>query len=353
MYVFVFFLFRLALLLTSVQLQSVNAKWTLFAVTNSTNCAKALPSGYAKISTNWAGTGTGNAPPAYVSLAHRGLLHKHFLQKFYVDGVLKFQATWTFPEYKTLQKRFRRAKDYGEYVEYEIIDYTASNGVPVRTHGSDKTKWFFSSTSNDPMGKLSETTKTSGFSDQGGTWGISIGTVDSSNVDDCGAKKSVWWGHENCKSASDFRSCDMYQHSNSHSSTAEPKRSNNIVNLMYAGSPTYNYGRLPGTNGYTWPNVIGGTEMTGCAVPGVYKDLSGNTFDAFQPADFTPKSTITSGSKESYLLTFINPSKSLATYDANRKIESYSESEKYDLYLTVPDTWPNLRESAKFSFSHP
>ena len=40
-------LLHLILLLT--QLQLTNAAWTLFAVTNSTHCAKSLPTGYKKI----------------------------------------------------------------------------------------------------------------------------------------------------------------------------------------------------------------------------------------------------------------------------------------------------------------
>ena len=340
-------LLHLILLLT--QLQLTNAAWTLFAVTNSTHCAKSLPTGYKKINIgNWVG-GNGPAPSAYVSLAHREFMHKSFLQKFYVGGVLKFQATWTFPEYKKLQQRFNRAKNYGEFVEYEIIDFTATDGVPKRHVGVNSAKWHFSAQAGDPMGKLYATAAPDLFSSMGGTWGLASGTIDSSDTSTCGSAKTIWWGHENCKAAKDDGSCDKYQHSNSHNPNAAPKRSTDIVNLMYAGSPDYNYGRE--TTGFTWPSgPIDGTRMSGCAVPG---DFSLND-DGVNFGSFDVETRQSSGSRNNdYELTFVNPAPGLVAYDSTKTDSDYPTAEKYDLFLTIPDTWPNVDSNTKFSFSHP
>ena len=339
-----------ALLLVAVvlQLQLANAAWTLFAVTNSSHCGKSLPTGYDKINIGTWNGGSGSAPSAYVSTAHRELKHKYFKQKFYVDGELKFETLWTFPEYKTLQKRFQRAKNYGEFVEYEIIDYTATDNIPVRHTGVDSTKWFFSKQASDPMGSAFVSDQTL-FSKMGGTWGLGSGVIDSSTTSSCGASSTTWWGHENCKAAKDEGACDKYQHSNNHNPNADPKRSDNIVSLMYAGSPSYNYART--STGFTWPGgTIDGTRMSGCAVLGKYKTSSAIA----EYGTFTVLTTAPSGStNEDYELTFVNPSSSLTAFDATKSRDDYNTDDMYDIYLTIPETWPNLDSSASFTFAHP
>jgi hypothetical protein len=188
----------------------------------------------------------------------------------------------------------------------------------------------------------------------GGTWGLSVGTVDSSNSDTCGEKKAIWWGHENCKSAVDEGNCNQYQHSNNHNPNAATKKSDNIVNLMYAGSPDYNYGREP--SNFKWPSgPINGTRMSGCAVAGRYKTDSANAFalGTFEVLGTHASGGSNAGSNVDYELTFLNPSGTLANYDATKTQGNYDDAELYDLYLTLPDTWPNVDSGASFTFSHP
>ena len=183
--------------------------WTLFAVTNSSECAEDLPFGNNTL-TDW--------NSAYFALSLKNMNHSEFLQVFHGNGTdVDYTIQWNFTGgVATLQNRFADSVNFGVGVNWDIDDFNTQYNL----NGT----WIFSDTGwNSFNSNPFNSNGGNSFSNDDGVWGAATGTINGNTTNPLAIDG---WGHGTLNS-NDPNSCGYYFEDGLQSYSAT------LVNLMY------------------------------------------------------------------------------------------------------------------------